>query len=489
MRELGVYEVEEISVLNFKKWAAKEFELSSLPRIQEQIVLDSLVAAKKSELNQLRNSEAIPIHDFEDYIERYYQNLFEKRKLDILKNRLLNLLIIVLLALVCLLYWHPKESKNRVSLVFSLPSDRCSPQNIRDLFDFFSDERIPVRKATKLIVQNNKMNFWLRNVKNLKLVFRVEFFLISRMGFLDRLEVLTYAFRNLSLMFSGRKFVTALNTAYRQILLEIPVSMVAIKKDMFDWIATTNSSYVIQHSIFHYAQETNVETYMFWYSENSSPTIFGRHFDNFDYDYFRDIAVKEHFVWTPEFAKFLETFTSSRITHVGSILFYPRDMLQERNRSKDIDLLIFDVTPFANVKITDFYNFGRCMRFLECIQSLQERLIYRPLKIAMKSKRLLSPVHDARYINALARLQSDSNGWNFIHPSVNLYSLISRSKLVIGIPFTSAVLIAKELGVPCCYFLASDEVALSASFSGIPVVQNLDVLEKWIIETGRELKT
>ncbi len=486
MRKLGVYEVEKISVLNFREWAAKEFELSALPRIQEKIVLDSLVAAKKSELNQLRNSEAISIHDFEDYLERYYQKLFKKRKFDNLRNRLLILLIIFLLALVCLLYWQPKERKNRVSLVFALPSDRCSRQNIRELFDFFSDERIPVRKATKLIVQNNKMNLWLRKVKNMKLVFRVEFFLISRMGFLDRLEVLTFAFRNLFLMFSGRKFVTALNTACRQMLLEIPVSMVAMKKDMLDWIATTNSSYVIQHSIFHYAQETNVETYMFWYSENSSPTIFGRHFDNFDYDYFRDIAVKEHFVWTPEFAKFLETFTSSKVTHVGSILFYPRPKLQERNKSKDIDLLLFDVTPFADAKITDFYNFRRCMRFLECIQSVQERLTYRSLKIAMKSKRVLSPVHDTRYVNALAELQSEPNGWNFIHPSVNLYSLISRSKLVIGIPFTSAVMIAKELGVPCCYFLASDEVALSASLNGIPVVQNLDVLEKWIIETGRE---
>ena len=79
--------------------------------------------------------------------------------------------------------------------------------------------------------------------------------------------------------------------------------------------------------MFHLARHNaDINTNMFWYSENSSPKLFMNDKSIFDYAYFSDIQVGQHFVWTKEFAEFLKQFTNSRIVISGSILFYKKQV-------------------------------------------------------------------------------------------------------------------------------------------------------------------
>lgn len=468
------------SVKDFRNWATKEFDLEVLPRIQELIVLDALAARKKQELDQLRNSSNFLNLDEEKSLNKLYQNMFNEGLIQRFQKQVLIICLGILIVLVCFFYWNPMKSSRKFSLVFALPNDRSSRRNTNELHEFFLEERLPLKKQTTIIIQNNRFNFLPQKLKLLKLVFRAEFFLISRMGLSSRLSVLSLFLRNFALMFQRKRITTALRLSYRQFLLEIPVSTVAIRRNMLDWVATTNSSYLKQHSIFYLATDTNLPSYMFWYSENSSLVLFGGEFDTLDYEQFRDIAVKEHLVWTQEFANFLKKFTSSKITCIGSILFYPRR--KYLNHTKDIDVLIFDVTPFASATEQDFYNYERCTRFLDMLLCFQERFITRKIVMAIKIKRKFSSLHDTHYVSKVLDCKSDPYNWKFLNPEVNLYNLIARSKLVVGIPFTSAVLIAKEFAVPCCYLIDSYISGFPDTFNGVPVIQKLDDLENLFLK-------
>jgi polysaccharide biosynthesis PFTS motif protein len=472
---VGDLELRNISVLNFREWAVEEFGLEGLPEMQKLIVLDYLVATKRQELSHLRNSNEVQKLEEVRDLHVLYQKMFKNNMIEILNRQILIALSTIVVVLVCFLYWGPRRKSNRFSLVFGLPKDRSLRKNIGDLTEFFLEERIPIRKSTTIIIENNKFNFLPQKLNHLKLVSRAELFLISRMGLFERLNVVSLCLHNFSLMFRRTSLASALRISFRQFLLEIPVSTVVVRENMLDWVATTNSDYLRQHSVFYLASKTSLPTYMFWYSENSFPKLFGQNFDAFDYEQFRNISVKEHFVWTQDFADFLKNYSVSKITCVGSILFYPRP--ERIESTKDIDVLIFDVTPFATATKRDFYNYERCTGFLDALLNFQQRLLGREIRVALKPKRTFSSIHDSRYLFNLVNIESKPHNWDLVNPTANLYSLISRARLVVGIPFTSAVLIARELGVQSCYFLDCDDDELPEFFNGVPVIRNLDDLE------------
>jgi polysaccharide biosynthesis PFTS motif protein len=213
---------------------------------------------------------------------------------------------------------------------------------------------------------------------------------------------------------------------------------------------------------------------MFWYSENSHPKIFNTGNTSFDYNNFRDIAVKEHLVWTEEFARFLIGVSEQKVTPIGSILFYNYEINGEL--PKDYDCLIFDVTPFKDSDEGDFYSTSNCKLFIDSLTDIEKTLIPNKVNFVIKQKRELSNRHDEQYIRNLRQ-----TGWKVLPVESNLYNIISRSKCVIGIPFTSAVLIAAELKIPCFYFHPMAEIKLNDIFNGIRVIKSKDTLRHEIL--------
>ena len=69
-----------------------------------------------------------------------------------------------------------------------------------------------------------------------------------------------------------------------------------------------------------------------------------------------------------------------------------------------------------------------------------------------------------------------------LRADINLYDLIGGVSLVIGIPFTSPIVLAKELNVPCIYYVpesASDWI-IGKSQDGVAIVNGRNEFELFI---------
>jgi polysaccharide biosynthesis PFTS motif protein len=248
---------------------------------------------------------------------------------------------------------------------------------------------------------------------------------------------------------------------------------------VFTTIITTNSSFnkLPQPFLLDVSKENKCHKVMFWYSANIKPIetsslILAEESQSLHLN----SMIDEHLVWNITQKKFLEAKGLHNVKSVGSIVFRPRR--SQNNLTKDIDIAYFDVTPFESSN--DYYTYQNCsdvlLGVIEARIKLQHSLGI-PLNIFVKPKRHYSRLHSKRYIKLLADLSK--NGTISIIPStVNLYKTISNSKFVVGIPFTSPVLIAQEIGVPCVFYAGSskDTFDIRSTENGIPVLRSVDEL-------------
>jgi hypothetical protein len=56
-----------------------------------------------------------------------------------------------------------------------------------------------------------------------------------------------------------------------------------------------------------------------------------------------------------------------------------------------------------------------------------------------------------------------------------------RSRVIVGIPFTSAILVAKELGKDCCFFIESNDLNFPDQFNEVPIYTDRKSLEKFVL--------
>ena len=99
----------------------------------------------------------------------------------------------------------------------------------------------------------------------------------------------------------------------------------------------------------------------------------------------------------------------------------------------------------------------------------------------LKQKREFQNNTDPAYINLLTQLEKSEN-FKVLGSDENLYNLVASSKAVIGIPFVSPVSIAKELRVPCCYYVGegNSEWSIPIELDGIEVIVGKEKLQKWL---------
>jgi polysaccharide biosynthesis PFTS motif protein len=122
-------------------------------------------------------------------------------------------------------------------------------------------------------------------------------------------------------------------------------------------------------------------------------------------------------------------------------------------------LLIFDVTPVSNPAITSnsIYTTKEVINFINDIIACVKMLNYTykvDYKIHLKHKRRFSKTHSSYYSNFIDQKVKNSE-INIIGSNQNLYDLINNSKIVIGFPFTSPVVIGQELNKPSIFYCSS----------------------------------
>ena len=208
--------------------------------------------------------------------------------------------------------------------------------------------------------------------------------------------------------------------------------------------------------------DKNFSTSMFWYSENSCPVVSdvsnNKKYFNQYHPYLSLLSIDNHFVWTKFFKKTLSKFTSFENCYViGPILWKEinNNILCAKNNEKKI--IVFDVTPVSNKWQKDngysdvFYTYKNMKKFIldivECRNTIKS---LSGTKIIVKPKRLAGDFHDKDYGILLKRLEFEKQ-IEILHTS-DIDLVVKNSSLVICVPFTSPLILAKYLNKKCFYY-------------------------------------
>jgi len=189
---------------------------------------------------------------------------------------------------------------------------------------------------------------------------------------------------------------------------------------------------------------------MFWYSTNSSPIVkVGS--EEVDYRINKELANPRilHHVWNASSQNFLYSQSVENVSIQGSILFTPRkEILTDLGANA---IVFFDVTPFKNIE--NYYSESRMIANIVTLCNLRKQMeietnIQFPLYL--KSKRRFMESHSEKYLKKLKELENLGE-LELLSESLNLYGLLKVTRLVLGSPFTSPVILANEMRIPSAY--------------------------------------
>jgi polysaccharide biosynthesis PFTS motif protein len=220
---------------------------------------------------------------------------------------------------------------------------------------------------------------------------------------------------------------------------------------------------------------------MIWYATNWKPI--GNHGSSSapgivskDLEVFVDL----HLVWDKFEIDTLREYGIVKTKAYGSMLFYP--VTKTRVPPKILTITFFDVTPYKDS--TGFYSEQRSTRnilgLVATIEKFKERSGLE-ICLQIKPKRKYSKAHSSKYVTILHDL-SRSGSLTQLPSDSNLYNIVGGSSLVLGTPFTSPVLIAKELDVSCAFMsLDAEDFKLPSLQNGIRVLSKESELEEILL--------
>ncbi len=224
----------------------------------------------------------------------------------------------------------------------------------------------------------------------------------------------------------------------------------------------------------------NYKLHMGWYSQNGEFPYILKWDPVHCHDVeFQHIIVDEHWVWTEYYANSLKKIGIPGLVHcVGPILWY---LQPKTNHLKKVDNLInvsiFDITPHSKEKLKTMginegvHNYGsyeNLHAFIMDIIDVSEK--YGECKkievrLTLKHKRNHMDSHDQCYIK-LVNLLSESGRIKILKPEANIFSIISKSDLVIVLPYSSPAIVADYLKVPVIFYDPSQEIVPEFDRSG-----------------------
>jgi polysaccharide biosynthesis PFTS motif protein len=224
-------------------------------------------------------------------------------------------------------------------------------------------------------------------------------------------------------------------------------------------LITTQSNIAYQPLVFEYENFT-AKKFMIWYSSNSVPIEYKKEkLKRFVINptVYINMRIDEHWVWTKEHKNYLSNYSQAKILVKQSLMFYTAENLKASNTK--IDVLVFDVTPVNYTEITrnSIYTTKESIKFIneiiDCIKMLNQTH-KKDYMIQLKHKRRISRNHSSDYSKFIEQKVKNFE-IDVIDSNQNLYNLISNSKLVIGFPFTSPVVIGQELNKPSIFYCSS----------------------------------
>jgi len=419
--------------------------------------------------------------------------IFSNDELAQIKLPLLKKIKIIIIALSLLFLYFTKmficvsESKkikkNKIVLIFSLTKNQIFKDNsLYNLHNFLVSKKFDMTEKSEILIECREV---LRTKKYSNLIVTLDI----------PLKIFTIKFSlkqkwNLILIFS-QKLLTLIKSfnnsqymylIFKEYIFDESVYLLTLNEDQVDIVVTTPGAIQYQPIIFEIPEFTG-ERVMLWYSSNTVPlrykstkaSIVGKNSEIF----LKHMAIDTHWVWTSEHKKFLMKVTNSTILVKGSMQFY--NCPKKLDFNKKYDVIIFDVTPASSNSIykDTMYTFPIAKEFIEDIiesVKLVSQKLDRDISIYIKHKRPFSRVNSSRYITYINKLVK--NRQLFVLPmGVDLYETIAASKIIIGFPFTSPVIIGQELKVPSVHYSSSN---ILVKYNKTNIIQNKIELKKFL---------
>lgn len=283
----------------------------------------------------------------------------------------------------------------------------------------------------------------------------------AKIGFVNRLILLTTCFINLFLFFAT-VIMRPLMAVLSKDIIQYPVVRLLDKMGLIRSVIITNSSFFQQPLWMRGPSEKKFRVHEIHYGQNAipflfkdDPTVTGA------FPPFRHVRVDEHWIWTEGYKKnIIDTGHNGPIHVVGPIIWYLPG--EKREPAGDtIRIAVFDVAPVYQsvadkMGIIHYYYTGEKMiAFLETIITVCEELsksLNRKIKVILKSKRQFTEsLHDKAYIDYISRL-GNRNDVELADYRSNIFSLLGSCHFSVSIPYTTVPYVAAYLQKQAAYF-------------------------------------
>jgi polysaccharide biosynthesis PFTS motif protein len=352
-----------------------------------------------------------------------------------------------------------KDSDKNLILIYSLTKEQSIRDgSIKSLYTFLESKGLTTNPDSVILIEIRKI-LWSKKYKKARTTLDIPL-RIYMDNFSPVLKVscwFSMCKRFFRIMLKHRKN-SHLTMVFKEFIFD-QIVYSAMGPDKTDKLITTQSNIAYQPLIFEYENFT-AKKLMIWYSSNSFPIEYRKeHLKRFIVNptVYIDMRIDEHWVWTKKHKNYLSKYSQAKIQVKQSLMFYTAEDLKAYN--KKIDVLVFDVTPMNNPEITSnsIYTTSESVNFvneiISCVKMLNQTN-KKDYRVHLKHKRRISKNHSSDYSKFI-----DQKVKNFeidiIDSHQNLYDLIGNSKLVIGFPFTSPVVIGQELNKPSIFYCSS----------------------------------
>lgn len=436
--------------------------------------ITALLQDKKRARNPyvLRNNSTT----IKDDQKRFESGFLDKKKL------IFQLPLCTLYLIICsVLLFNFRNKSGKLILIYSLTFNQIYREgSCQSLREFFLDKKFGLDRESNFLIE----------CKSLKLKKSFKRFKVTR-------DISLQVYSNYS-SFSEKIYIflqIVRRFIYSFILLiRVKDFVLVMKEYIFDesifWkkrekliekVITTQTHLFVQPLIFR-LDISREKRIMIWYSANSFPIKYKDKSQlvlGLSNDFYSNIQVDEHWVWNRSNAAYIGKLTSKKTVIKGTMLFYGPSLKQ--NTSAKVDVLLFDVTPTSSMSENNILNERYVSSFItEIVQTVEELKGYPPLKIGLKPKRETVNFHSKIYLEMLEQYFSSGRITKIDHKE-NIYDLILNAKVVLAFPFTSPILVAKELGVACAFYSSSDLLESQNSYYGIKFIDNQFALRQFLV--------
>jgi polysaccharide biosynthesis PFTS motif protein len=373
--------------------------------------------------------------------------------------------------------------KNKTVLIYSFTKNQVFQDNsLYQIYNFLTSKKFDITKENEILIECREI--WrTKQYSNLTVTLDIPLRIFSLTFSLKlQIKLLIIFLRRLIVLIKSFNDSQYMYLIFKEYIFDENVYLSIVNKNQVDRIITGPGNYKYQPIIFEMS-EFIVERVMLWYSSNSVPLMYkskkvennARHWEIF----LKHMAIDTHWVWTNEHKRYLKKMTNSAILVKGSMVFYNPPKKLDSN--KKYDVVIFDVTPQNSKSVfkDTIFSFPIAKEFIEdIIESVElvSQKLDKNIDIYIKHKRNFAPTHSSEYIAYIDVLAK--NRQLFVLPlDSDLYETIATSKIVIGFPFTSPVIIGQELKVPSIYYSSTNALA---KYNQASFIQSKLELRKYI---------